>query len=139
MNKRTEIVVADDNRDAADSLAQLLVLLGHRALAVHDGRQAVSACRAHRPSLVILDVQMPIMNGIEAARAIRAGGHPLPVIASLTALKDRQRPNDLDWAAFDAHLSKPLIPAELDTLLAGAVPARPQDTSLPCGDSDAAE
>ena len=126
MNKRTEIVVADDNKDAADSLAQLLGLMGHGALAVYDGRQAVAACRALRPSLVILDVQMPIMDGVEAARAIRKGSHPLPVIASLTALKGRQLPDDVEWALFDVHLSKPLVPAELDRLLAKAMPAAGQ-------------
>jgi CheY-like chemotaxis protein len=118
MDKRTRIVVADDNRDAADSLAQILGLMGHAAFAVYDGRQAVAACRERQPALVILDVQMPIMGGIEAARAIRAEGRPGPVIASLTAVRGRQQPDDVDWQAFDFHLSKPLELAELEILLA---------------------
>ncbi|MBW8778867.1 MAG: response regulator [Burkholderiales bacterium] len=65
------IVVADDNHDAADSLAQLLGLMGYDAVAVYDGEQAVRACHDLHPDLAILDVQMPLLDGCAAARRIR--------------------------------------------------------------------
>jgi CheY-like chemotaxis protein len=118
MSNRSRIVVADDNRDAADSLAQLLSLMGYDAVAVYDGRQAVQACHDLHPDLAILDVQMPIMDGCAAAQLIRQDDVPRPWLASLTALKLHDEPLRSSCELFDAHLSKPLRIDELSTLLA---------------------
>jgi len=113
------IVVADDNHDAADSLAQLLGLMGYDAVAVYDGEQAVRACHDLHPALAILDVQMPLLDGCEAARRIRGeeDGHA-PWLASLTALKPQEEPLRSSSDVFDTHLTKPLRIDELSTLLA---------------------
>ena len=111
------IVVADDNHDAADSLAQLLELMGYHAVAVYDGQQAVDACRKLHPVLAILDVQMPIMDGCLAARKIRDDGAPPHWIASLTGLKMQDEPLKSGCDLFDVHLSKPLQLPELSRLL----------------------
>jgi len=119
MPPRSCIVVADDNHDAADSLAQLLGLMGYDAVAVYDGEQAVQACHDLHPDLAILDVQMPVLDGCAAARRIRNGedGHA-PMLASLSALKMQDEPLRSEHDLFDTHLSKPLRIDELSTLLA---------------------
>ena len=59
MTDRCNVVVADDNRDAADSLVTILSAMGYRAVAAYDGLEAVEACATLEPDLAILDVQMP--------------------------------------------------------------------------------
>jgi CheY-like chemotaxis protein len=119
MPTRSCIVVADDNHDAADSLAQLLGLMGYDAVAVYDGEQAVRACHDLHPDLAILDVQMPLLDGCQAAHRIRDDddGRP-PMIASLSALRMQDEPLCSDHEVFDTHLSKPLRLDELSSLLA---------------------
>jgi len=74
MPSRSCIVVADDNHDAADTLAQLLDLMGYDAVAVYDGEQAVRACHALHPDLAILDVpdyrMMPYHFGMNPVVAV---------------------------------------------------------------------
>jgi len=65
------ILVVDDSRDAADSLAMMLRLMGHELAVAHDGLEAVQAATAFRPDVVLLDIGMPKMNGYEAARHVR--------------------------------------------------------------------
>jgi CheY-like chemotaxis protein len=118
MPTRSRIVVADDNHDAADSLAQLLGLMGYDAVAVYDGEQAVRACHDLHPDLAILDVQMPVLDGCVAARRIRDDDGHAPWLASLTALRPQEEPLRSADGVFDSHLSKPLRIDELSSLLA---------------------
>ena len=116
---RSCVVVADDNHDAADSLAQLLDLMGYDAVAVYDGEQAVRACHDLHPDLAILDVQMPLLDGCAAARRIRdEDDGRAPMLASLTALQPQEEPLRSGRDLFDTHLSKPLRIDELSSLLA---------------------
>jgi CheY-like chemotaxis protein len=115
---RSRIVIADDNHDAADSLAQLLGLMGYDAVAVYDGEQAVRACHDLHPDLAILDVQMPVLDGCAAARRILDDEGRPPMLASLTALKPNDEPLRSGRDLFDTHLSKPLRIDELSSLLA---------------------
>jgi signal transduction histidine kinase len=113
------ILVADDNVDAADSLALLLELAGHQVRVAHDGRAALSAAAEFRPDAVLLDIGMPEMDGYQVARAVRreSWGKSVQLIA-LTGWgheDDRQRALD---AGFDRHLTKPVDPADLAALLA---------------------
>ncbi len=111
---RTRVLVVDDNHDAGDSLAMVLDLLGAEVRVVRDGASAVAAFDAWRPTVVLLDIGMPGMNGYEVARTIRARFPDAR--SSLVALtgwgqdEDRRRARD---AGFDHHLVKP---AELETL-----------------------
>ena len=66
------ILVADDNRDAAESMSMVLRLMGNEVRTVNDGLKAVEEAAAFRPDLVLLDIGMPRLNGYEAARRIRA-------------------------------------------------------------------
>jgi PAS domain S-box-containing protein len=121
IEKSRRILVVDDNRDSAESLAVLLQLSGHEVCAVYDGLQAVNLGGTFLPEVVILDLGMPKMSGYEAARAIRgqAWGAGILLIA-LTGWgqeNDRKRTQE---AGFDAHLTKPLNYDALKAILACA-------------------
>jgi CheY-like chemotaxis protein len=102
------VLIVDDNTDAADSLKALLTLLGAEVEAVNDGPQALLAVQRYRPTVVLLDIGMPGMNGYEVARRIRASqAAPQPTIVALTGWgqpEDRRRAQE---AGFDHHLIKP--------------------------------
>ena len=121
MSSLCNVVVADDNRDAADSLVELLGAMGYSATAAYDGRAAVEACFALEPDVAILDVQMPFLDGCAAARLIRSGAHPPGTIASLSALRHWDEPLKSDGGVFDARLAKPFRIEQLRELLAHAI------------------
>ncbi len=114
---RFDVVVADDNHDAADSLVQLINSLGYAALAVYDGAEAVEAQRRLMPALMLMDIQMPLMNGYEAARHIREDGPDSPRLAALTSLSSDQDRKKSLAAGFNEHFVKPIHVAQLDRLL----------------------
>jgi signal transduction histidine kinase len=113
------ILLADDNRDALETLARLLQLGGHEIHKAVDGVQALEAATRVRPDLVLLDIGMPGMDGYEVARRIRS--QPWGRAAKLVALSgwgqesDRKRSRE---AGFDTHFIKPLDPQRLSMLLA---------------------
>jgi PAS domain S-box-containing protein len=103
------ILVVDDNRDAAESLAMLLQINGHEVRTAHDGAEGAATVAQFRPEMVLMDLGMPKVDGYEAARRIRAQpwGKEL-VLVALTgwgADDDRKRTYD---AGFDRHLVKPV-------------------------------
>jgi CheY-like chemotaxis protein len=112
------ILVVDDNVDAADSLALLLERDGFRVLVAYDGRFAVEQFDAHRPSAVIMDIGLPIMDGYETARLMRQrqGDAPLLLIALTGWGQADDRRRSLA-AGFDHHLVKPVLPSEIHALL----------------------
>lgn len=113
------ILVADDNVDAAESLALLLRLEGHVVEVVHDGAQAVAAAARVRPDVALLDIGMPRLNGYEAAqrlRAIAAGGEPMLLVA-VTGWGQRDDRRRASAAGFDHHLTKPVDFERLRELL----------------------
>jgi signal transduction histidine kinase len=113
------ILVADDNKDAADTLAMLLQILGHRVRQVGDGEAAVDAVADFNPQVVLLDIGMPKLNGYEACRRIRTqpGGEAMTLVAvtGWGQADDRRRSQE---AGFDQHLVKPVDPAVLIDLIA---------------------
>jgi PAS domain S-box-containing protein len=109
------ILVVDDNRDAAHTLAKLLSMLGNDVTTAHDGVEAVGAAATFRPDVVLLDLGLPRLNGYDVARKIRAqeGGSGILLVA-LTGwgqARDRERTGA---AGFDHHMTKPV---EFDVLL----------------------
>jgi PAS domain S-box-containing protein len=116
---RRRVLVADDNLDAAESLAMLLTMMGHEVHAVHDGAQAVEQADQFRPDLILMDVGMPKLDGLQAATQIRSfAWGASPVIVALTGWgqeADRQRSKA---AGCDEHLVKPLDFERLSDLLA---------------------
>jgi PAS domain S-box-containing protein len=113
------IMIADDNEDAAGSLAILLEMLGYEVETVKDGLQAVETSERFRPHVALLDIGMPGLNGHEACRQIRAqswsGGAQLIALTGWGQDEDRRRSRE---AGFDHHLVKPVDPAMLEALLA---------------------
>jgi CheY-like chemotaxis protein/two-component sensor histidine kinase len=111
---KTRVLVVDDNHDAGDSLGTILELLGADVRVVRDGPSALEAFASYAPSVVLLDIGMPGMNGYEVARAIRERfPERKSTLVALTGWgqdDDRRRARE---AGFDHHLVKP---AELDAL-----------------------
>jgi CheY-like chemotaxis protein len=115
---RRRILIADDNRDAADSLAILLRMDGHDVSVVHDGRQAVTTIDSFRPEVVMLDIGMPELNGYEVARQVRQG--PLGKFVTLIAVTGWGQASDKARAAaagFNHHFTKPIEPEGLTQML----------------------
>ena len=100
------VLIADDNQDAADSLALCLELEGFRVFVVYDGAAAVRASADHRPCVVILDIQMPRLNGYVAGKQIRYILGEDALLIALTALCDDQTKTRCRECRFDHHLSK---------------------------------
>ena len=113
------ILVADDNVDAAVTLAALLEVLGHSVRYVHDGEAAVQASLEFAPHVALLDIGMPKLSGYEACRHIRNAQSDAPMI--IVAVTGWGQTEDLlasKRAGFDRHLVKPVDPEELFALLA---------------------
>jgi CheY-like chemotaxis protein len=104
---RLRVLVVEDNRDAADSLAMLLGLWGHEAAVAYDGRAALAALDAGRPDVVLLDVKMPGLDGYGVAQRIRGLPAPLPLILAVTGLADEDH-RARGRALFDDYLLKPI-------------------------------
>jgi len=115
---RMQILVVDDNRDSADSLALLLSLAGHETHIARDGPQALARAEALRPEAILLDLGLPGLSGYEVCRRLRAESWtqatPIIAITGWGQEDDRQRSKE---AGFDGHLVKPIALAELTALL----------------------
>ena len=115
------IVVTDDNKDGADSLAELLRLKGHEAFVAYNGETAVELVARVRPDVVLLDILMPGLDGCETARKIRAGpAGQKCLIAAVTGLSRTQLQQRLDVGDFDFYFMKPVDIRALDDLLAAS-------------------
>ena len=113
------ILVVDDNRDSADSLAMLLQLIGHQVHIAHDGPEAVEKAATFQPHVILLDIGLPTLNGYEAARRIREQQRQkgLTLVALTGWGQDEDRRRSVE-AGFDAHMTKPVDFAALTKLLA---------------------
>jgi len=113
-----QILVVDDNRDSADSLALLLALAGHETHIARDGPQALARAEALRPEAILLDLGLPGLSGYEVCRRLRAEpwarATPIIAVTGWGQDEDRQRSKE---AGFDGHLVKPIVLAELAALL----------------------
>jgi PAS domain S-box-containing protein len=119
------VLIVDDNRDAADSLALLLELEGHEVRAVYSAQAAIEQARTFIPSVVLLDIGLPEMDGYEVARRMRA----IPELKDVRLLavtgygqaEDRRRSRN---AGFDAHLTKPVDLSNVERTIAGLCDAK---------------
>jgi signal transduction histidine kinase len=119
------ILVADDNRDAAEALSLQLQLAGHDVRTAHDGIEALTVAKTFDPDIVLLDIGMPKMDGYEVARQLRLqpGSRRVTLIA-LTGWGQQQDRDRTADAGFDAHLVKPVAEAQLFRALMLAVDDR---------------
>jgi CheY-like chemotaxis protein len=117
-DSRLTILVADDNRDAAESLGMVLELSGDEVYIANSGQQALQLARQKRPHVVILDIGMPDMTGYEVAREIRreawGAGTLLLAITGWGQMEDKERARA---AGFDVHLTKPVDADRVDEIL----------------------
>ncbi|MDQ3216161.1 MAG: response regulator, partial [Pseudomonadota bacterium] len=119
------VLIADDNEDAAASLAMLLGMMGNETRTAPDGLAALGIGAKFSPEIVLLDIGMPKLNGYDAARRIReqhwGAGVVLVALTGLGQDEDRRRSHE---AGFDFHLVKPVEPVALEKLLSLVPSAR---------------
>ncbi len=122
------VLVVDDNEDAAELLAEALRLFGYTVDVAHDGPEALRAAAARPPDVALLDIGLPVMDGYELARRLRADPSlraiKLVAITGYGQEADRQRARE---AGFDVHLVKPVEIGALCRLLEKLRP-RPEPT-----------
>lgn len=123
---RQRILVVDDNRDSADSLVTAFAVLGHEAEAVYNGRDALARLQMVGPSLLVLDLSMPEMDGYTLARAIRAvPGYDRVAMVALSGFGSEADRAKSQAAGFDRHMLKPFDLADLEAMVGFAAdPAR---------------
>jgi two-component system CheB/CheR fusion protein len=116
---RLRVLIADDNRDAAESLARLLEMSGHEVNVVTNGAAAIAQAASTRPDVVLLDIGMPGLDGYEVARRLRAlrRSEPLRIIAVTGWGQEADRTRSRE-AGFDVHLVKPVDPGLLTSVIA---------------------
>ena len=113
------VLVADDNPDAAQTLAVLLEVMGHEVRVAVDGQEAVDLAITFAPDVVLLDIGMPRMDGYAAARRIKEK-RPTAMLIAVTGWGRREDMREAAAAGFDHHLVKPVQPEQLVKLLATA-------------------
>jgi signal transduction histidine kinase/CheY-like chemotaxis protein len=116
--QKRRILVVDDNRDSANSMALMLKLLGNEVRTAHDGLEAVDLAERFRPELILMDVGMPRLNGYEATERIRESdwGKKLTILALTGWGQDGDRLHSRK-AGCDGHLVKPVALADLEKVL----------------------
>jgi len=119
MNRSLRIAIADDEEATRVYLRELLTGLGHQVVVASSGRQLVEQCKQFAPELIITDVRMPDLSGVEAATAVNRDKET-PVIL----ISGHQNPGVLDTPGCDAvmaYLVKPLKPADVEMAIAVAL------------------
>jgi len=121
---RRRILVADDNADALETLATVLELGGHEVFSAANGSLALESAERHLPEVALLDIGMPLLDGYEVARRIRAQawGKQITLVALTGWGQDSDRRRSQE-AGFDSHLVKPLDLDKLTQLLARLPPS----------------
>ena len=124
------ILVIEDDEASRQLVVYLLEDAGHRVLAAENGALGLALALAESPDLILCDLQMPVMNGYDVARSLRA--HPAWRVVPLIAVTAFSMPGDREKAlevGFDDHLSKPITPETfVQQIEAFLGPARPSPT-----------
>ena len=123
---RARVLVADDNRDAADTLSAILELDGHDVRTAYDGMEALQIAEKFAPQVALLDIGMPNLNGYQTARRLRqqSWGSSMLLVA-LTGWGQEQDRRQATAAGFDVHLVKPGDPQIIGALIEQSVPRQP--------------
>jgi two-component system cell cycle response regulator DivK len=106
--------VVEDQEDNRQILRDLLGSVGHEMIEAHDGEAAIAQAAAHKPDLILMDIQLPIMDGYEATRRIKANPElnaiPIIVVTSYALSGDEEKARA---AGCDAYVTKPYSPRQL--------------------------
>lgn len=117
-----QILVVDDNRDAADSLAQLFGVMGAKVSVAYGAQEALIAMTTARPKIAVIDISMPLMNGYELAAQIRAcDTFEGVILIALTGWSQAPATDHTPTTGFDHHLTKPADVQQLARLLESIV------------------
>jgi len=109
---RTRILVVDDNRKTVDLVQAYLEKDGYRVLAAYDGLQALEMARQGRPDLMVLDLMLPGLDGLDVCRVLRGEGNKVPIIMLTAKTTETDKLIGLDLGA-DDYVTKPFSPREL--------------------------
>jgi CheY-like chemotaxis protein len=123
------VLIVDDNVDAASVLADALTHLGYDTAVAHDGPSGLTTARTFRPSVVLLDIGLPVMDGYEVAARLRAEAGPgAPALVAITGYGQSADKLRAATAGFSEHLVKPV---DLGTVLAvvGRLARHPEPVS----------
>jgi len=109
-----KILVVEDTEDNRQILRDLLGMAGYEMLEAHDGAEGVAKAAEHKPDLILMDIQMPVMDGYEATRRIKANPDlkaiPIVAVTSYALSGDEQKTRD---AGCDAYIAKPYSPRQM--------------------------
>ncbi|SFM58676.1 response regulator [Variovorax sp. OV329] len=114
-----DIYVVDDNRDAADSLAELLAHMGHRARPFYDAGDLLEMAGRSKPDCVLLDVAMDGMDGLELTRLLRARFGDDVVLIAITGVPEGSAAVKSTFRLVDHYFSKPVDVYKLEAILVG--------------------
>lgn len=117
--ERRRILVVDDNKDTAESLAMLIEMSGHDVRMAYDGLQALEVVDEFRPRVIFLDIGLPKLNGFDTCRRIREQpwGKDMMVVALTGWGQEEDRRKAME-AGFDEHVVKPMDYGKLVKILA---------------------
>jgi two-component system cell cycle response regulator DivK len=109
-----KILVVEDTEDNRQILRDLLGMAGYDMVEAHDGAEGVAKAAEHKPDLILMDIQMPVMDGYEATRRIKANPElkaiPIVAVTSYALSGDEQKTRD---AGCDAYIAKPYSPRQM--------------------------
>ncbi|MDP1961192.1 MAG: response regulator [Reyranella sp.] len=109
-----KILVVEDTEDNRQILRDLLGMAGYDMIEAHDGAQGVAMAAEHRPDLILMDIQMPVLDGYEATRRIKAdpalAGIPIVAVTSYALSGDEQKARD---AGCNDYIAKPYSPRQM--------------------------
>jgi signal transduction histidine kinase len=119
VSRRLRVLIVEDNVDAAEMMELVVSQSGHVTRVAHDGASAVASATEFLPDVILLDIGLPVMNGYDVARSVRALPQCRHIhIAAVTGWGQEEDQRKAQEAGCDSHLTKPLSPATLDELLA---------------------
>ena len=106
------VLLADDHEDNRSALQMMLERAGYRTIGAHNGQEAVDLAREHCPDLIVMDLAMPVMDGREATRALKAdprtSGIPVVMLTAMALSIDR---DSLSGEGFESVMIKPILPS----------------------------
>ena len=120
MPTNLKILLAEDSPVIQRMISATLSRDGHSVETVGDGSQAVAAAQAGAFDLILMDLRMPVMDGLDAARAIRALDIPQPHIVALSGDHDAETSQACLDAGMNGHLTKPIVPSDMAAVIAEA-------------------
>jgi two-component system, sensor histidine kinase len=120
---KCRVLIVDDNRDSADTLGRLLEIFGHEVRVVYDGESCINTVVTFRPDAVLLDLDMPGMNGFEVASRLRSdpGRYGSALVVAITGRTPDDRDRRVAEIGLDYHLIKPVTTAQLRRVISDSM------------------